>query len=184
MARARAARGARDAIARRDSAQLRAAHSYLKDVAARVEVAQARRVAQAAEAGEKVAGQCEGADMIRPMCKFHSLLLRGDSVRARFVAGTASATPLLSVSIRRLSAATASSSARPVHSALTTSAVVTARVERSPSLAENRPERTLDPADVLRVGPHLLLLSHGRDRGGGWSFSSASASASSEHGCA
>ena len=39
--------------------QLRAAHSYLKDVAARVEVEQARRVAQAAEAGEKVAGQCE-----------------------------------------------------------------------------------------------------------------------------
>lgn len=45
----------RDAIAQ----QLRAAHSYLKDVAARVEVEQARRVAQAAEAGEKVAGQCE-----------------------------------------------------------------------------------------------------------------------------
>ena len=43
----------RDAIAQ----QLRAAHSYLKDVAARVEVEQARRVAQAAEAGEKVAGQ-------------------------------------------------------------------------------------------------------------------------------
>ena len=45
----------RDAIAQ----QLRAAHSYLKDVAARVEVEQARRVAQAAEAGEKLAGQCE-----------------------------------------------------------------------------------------------------------------------------
>ena len=48
----------RDAIAQ----QLRAAHSYLKDVAARVEVEQARRVAQAAGAGEKVAGhepQCE-----------------------------------------------------------------------------------------------------------------------------
>ena len=41
------------------SQQLRAAHSYLKDVAARVEVEQARRVAQAAEAGEKLAGQCE-----------------------------------------------------------------------------------------------------------------------------
>ena len=47
----------RDAIAQ----QLRAAHSYLKDVAARVEVEQARRVAQAAEAGEKLAGQCEAS---------------------------------------------------------------------------------------------------------------------------
>ena len=108
----------------------------------------------------------------------------GDSVRARFVAGTA--TPLLSVSIRRLSAATASSSARPVHSALTTSAVVTARESRDPRswprIARSAP--SIPPMFCVWVHTSSVGLSHGRDRGGGWSFSSASASASSEHGCA